>query len=135
MAKNLKDFDPLYCWRNSVTEPMLNCLGLKLAFELDIWTANAWHFFRAIITLKQYTEHTLHRICTEQVDFLPFLNFIIFGILLRKLFWPTVRKKMFSENGCKFSVFSLKFAKLLRPLEQFIRTVNGQTFFYSRLQL
>ena len=38
-----------------------------------------------------------------------------------------MRKKVFSENGCKFSVFSLKFAKLLRPLEQFTYSNSEQS--------
>ena len=40
------------------------------------------------------------------------------GILSPKLFWPTVRKKNSSEQE-----------KLLRSLEQFIKTVKGQNIF------
>ena len=46
------------------------------------------------------------------------------GILLPKLFWPTVRKKL------KFEAESREFSKLLRPLEQFIQTVKGQNNFW-----
>ena len=43
------------------------------------------------------------------------------GILLPKLFWPTVRKKSSSdrENFLKFEAESQEFAKFLRSLEQF----------------
>ena len=54
------------------------------------------------------------------------------GILIRKLFWPTVRKKCSSdrEKLLKFSAFSLEFSKTLRSLEQFIQTVKGQNNYW-----
>ena len=51
------------------------------------------------------------------------------GILLPKLFWPTVRKKNVlsdRENLLKFEAEGWEFAKFLRSLEQFIQTVKGQ---------
>ena len=50
------------------------------------------------------------------------------GILLPKLFWPTVRKNCSSdrENFLKFEAEGREFAKILRSLEQFIRTVKCQ---------
>ena len=50
------------------------------------------------------------------------------GILLPKLFWPTVKKNCSSdqENLLKFETEVREFAKFLRSLEQFIQTVNGQ---------
>ena len=50
------------------------------------------------------------------------------GILLPKLFWPTLRKKCSSnrEKPLKFVAEGLEFAKILRSLEQFIQTVKGQ---------
>ena len=50
------------------------------------------------------------------------------GILLPKLFWPTVRKNCSSdrEKLLKFEAEGREFAKILRSLEQFIRTVKGQ---------
>ena len=44
------------------------------------------------------------------------------GILLPKLFWPTVRKNCSSdrENLLKFEAEGREFAKVLRSLEQFI---------------
>ena len=49
------------------------------------------------------------------------------GILLPKLFWPTVRKNCSSdwENFLKFEAEGREFAKVLRSLEQFIQTVKG----------
>ena len=47
---------------------------------------------------------------------------VINGILLQKLFWPTVRKK--------FGAKGREFAKILRSLEQFIQTVKGQNNFW-----
>ena len=49
-------------------------------------------------------------------------------ILIPKLFLPTVRKNYSSdrEKLLKFEAESEEFAKILRSLEQFIRTVKGQ---------
>ena len=56
------------------------------------------------------------------------------GILLPKLFWPTVRKNCYSdrEKLLKFEVEGQEFAKVLRSLKQFIITVKGQYNFWNR---
>ena len=55
-----------------------------------------------------------------------------FGILLPKLFWPTVRKNCSSdqENFWNSRAEGQEFAKILRSLEQFVRTVKGQNNFW-----
>ena len=57
------------------------------------------------------------------------------GILLPKLFWPTVRKKCSSdgEKLLKFEAEGREFAKFLRSLEQFIQTVKGQKYLGNRM--
>ena len=54
------------------------------------------------------------------------------GILLPKLFWPTVRKNCSSdrEKLLKFEAEGREFAKFLKSLEQFIQTVKGQNNFW-----
>ena len=54
------------------------------------------------------------------------------GILLPKLFWPTVRKKCSSdwEKLLKFEAEGWEFSKILRLVEQFIQTVKGQNKFW-----
>ena len=54
------------------------------------------------------------------------------GILLPKLFWPTVRKNCSSdrEKILKFEAEGREFAKFLRSLEQFVQTVKGQNNFW-----
>ena len=55
------------------------------------------------------------------------------GILLPKLFWPTVRKNCSSdrEKRLKFEAAEgREFSKILRSLEQFIQTVKGQNKFW-----
>ena len=49
------------------------------------------------------------------------------GVLLPKLFWPTVRKKCSSDGGrlLKFEAKGRGFAKFLKSLEQFIQAVKG----------
>ena len=55
------------------------------------------------------------------------------GSLLPKLFWTTVRKKCSSENLLKFEAEGWELENFLRSLEQFIRTVKGQTNFWNRI--
>ena len=54
------------------------------------------------------------------------------GILLPKLFWPTVRKICSSdqEKLLKFEAEGREFEIFLRSLEQFIQTVKGQNNFW-----
>ena len=54
------------------------------------------------------------------------------GILLPKLFWPTMRKSCSSDQEwvLKFEAEGRKFEKVLRSLEQFIQTVKGQNNFW-----
>ena len=54
------------------------------------------------------------------------------GILLPKLFLPTVRKNCSSdwEKLLKFEAEGGEFAKILRSLEQFIQTVKGQNIIW-----
>ena len=54
------------------------------------------------------------------------------GILLPKLFGPTVRKNCSSdrENILNFEAKDQEFAKILGSLEQFIQTVKGQNNFW-----
>ena len=54
------------------------------------------------------------------------------GILLPKMFRPTVRKNcsIDQEKKLKFEAEGRKFAKFLRSLEQFIQTVKGQNNFW-----
>ena len=52
------------------------------------------------------------------------------GILLPKLFSPTVRKNCDREKLLKFEAEGREFAKFLRSLEQFIQTVKGQNNFW-----
>ena len=53
------------------------------------------------------------------------------GILLPKMFWPTVRKNCSSdrEKLFKFEAEGREFAKILGSLKQFIPTVKGQNNF------
>ena len=62
-------------------------------------------------------------------DYAAALQFILVrnGILLPKLFWPTLRKNCTSsrEKLLKFEVKGREFANILRSLEQFIQTDLG----------
>ena len=56
------------------------------------------------------------------------------GILLPKLFWPTVRKNCSSdqEKLLKFEAEGWELAKKLRPLDQFIPTAKGQKKIWNK---
>ena len=58
-----------------------------------------------------------------------------FGILLPKLFWPTVIKNCSSdrEKLLKFEAESREFSKILRSLEQFMRILNDQNNVWNRV--
>ena len=51
----------------------------------------------------------------------------VVGILLPKLYWPTVRKNWSTdrEKIFKYEAGGREFAKFLRSLEKFIQTVKG----------
>ena len=58
------------------------------------------------------------------------------GILLSKLFRPTVRKNFscdWEKKLLKFEAEGLEFARNLRSQEQFIQPVKGQTNFCNRI--
>ena len=78
--------------------------------------------------------HTQREICTMYDFCQPYSwkSNIYIGILLPKLFWPTVRKNCSSdrEKLLKFEAEGREFAKILRSLEQFIQTVKGQNNFW-----
>ena len=54
------------------------------------------------------------------------------GILLTKLFRPTMRKNCSCdrEKLLKFEAEGLEYAKFVRSLEKFIQTVKGQNHFW-----
>jgi hypothetical protein len=54
------------------------------------------------------------------------------GILLSKVFWPTVRKNRSSdrEKLLKFEVEGREFSNFLRSLEKFIQAMKGQNNFW-----
>ena len=56
------------------------------------------------------------------------LNLLV-GILLSKLFWPTVKKNC-SSDWEKLATEGREFEKVLRSREQLIQTVKGQTNFW-----
>ena len=73
--------------------------------------------------------------------FLPLLFFQYFhwpkrnGILLSKLFWPTVRKNVLvlEKKLLKFEDEGREFSKFSRSLEKFIQTVKGQNNIGNRM--
>ena len=93
-----------------ICENLINCTKCKPV----IWSTVYWNDI--IIENK-------HKIAEKE---------IYNGILLPKLFWPTVRKNCSSdqEKLLKFEAEGREFAKFLRSLEQFIQTVKGQNNFW-----
>jgi hypothetical protein len=74
----------------------------------------------------------LYQVTFEVEKDLGFYALVRNGILLPKLFWPTVRKRC-SRDGeklLKFEAEDWDFAKYLRSLEQFVQTDKGQKNFW-----
>ena len=73
-------------------------------------------------------------ICLEWIMSPRLAGKVVNGILLSKLFWPTVRK--YSSNDreklLKFEAEGREFENILRSLEQFIQTVKGQNNFWQQ---
>ena len=83
----------------------------RIDFPLDIKDKNY-----QVVMSGQYT----------RMETMPFGKFSLSeknGILLPKLFWPTVRKNC---STFEFEAEGREFSKFLRSLEQFIQTVKGQ---------
>ena len=114
----------------------------------EIWKNNKGFFKDIGMNIRQSSKSGMPHLCTlrdwKAFHFcsitapplfapISYAASAINGILLPKLFWPTVRKKCFSdrEKLSKFRAEGWEFAKFLRSLEQFIQTVKG--FFGNRM--
>ena len=117
-----------------------------------LWILCFWLFELALVVLWSFLKYWFYLFLnkTHHYDLWPIiglyfnkrrLNFSNFkwvwfatrnGILLPKLFWPTVRITCSSdqEKLLKFEAEGQEFAKFLRSLEQFIQTVKGQKNFW-----
>ena len=84
--------------------------------------------------LQNISSHSMYRIDKLTKDYCGSSVFLVKdpGILLPKLFWPTVRKNFSSdrEKLLKFEAEGREFGKFLRSQEHFIQTVKGQNNFW-----
>ena len=94
-----------------------------------------WPYFSMLLWLimkvaKRYAKVKV--ICLEWIMSPKLAGKVVNGILLPKLFWPTVRKNWSSDQKklLKFEAEGRELAKILRSLEQFIQTVKGQNNFW-----
>ena len=104
------------------------------------------HFIEIIMNILAWWKQFNESYIRNSSDQKNYLNWIVFaeiccyfswqvarnGNLLPKLFWPTVRKNCSTdrEKLLKFEAEGREFAKILRSLEQFVRTVKGQNNFW-----
>ena len=90
---------------------------------MTIWREN-WQEGQTVCAVFMYK-------CPNDVDG-KIITFTTFGILLPKLFWPTVRKNCSSdqEKLMKFEAEGRGFAKLLKSLKQLTQTVKGTNNFW-----
>ena len=94
-------------------------------------TAAVWYSCIGMRPPKKCTINGIKSQCWPRMTCNPniFYNIMVgFGILLPKLFWPTVRKNCSSdrEKLLKFEAEGLEFSNILRSLEQFIQRVKVQ---------
>ena len=103
--------------------------------------ANVYNDFISVKNLQLKFEIWEKSLCNNRIKtqeswqikiFVVHPAFVTNGILLPKLFWPTVRKNCSNdwEKLLKFEAEGREFAKFLRSLEQFIQTVKGQNNFW-----
>ena len=122
----------------SLASAVSDTMGPNQLREINLWEINYE------IAFESFHVHDFTRSWFVRLRF-SFLEIQIFhgrtkysrklykiGILLRKLFWPTVRKNCSSdrEKLLKFKAVGREFAKILRSLEQFIQAVKGQNNFW-----
>ena len=104
-------------WIQKKCFPILANMYISLKLE-DLWVHEKkfHHYSNGVIhiTYHQYTKN---------------------GILLPKLFWPTLRKNYFGdqEKLLKFEGEGQEFVKCLKSIEQFIRTVKGKINFWNKM--
>ena len=81
-----------------------------------------------LYAIKNYNFVSFYTMCCLEEKICTYLNN---GILLPKLFWPTVRKNCSGdrEEILKFAE-GQEFSKNLISLKQFVRTVKGQNNFW-----
>ena len=84
--------------------------------------------------LYWYQQQPLHLKSSEAKQLEQILGKHMNGILLPKLFWPTVRKSCSGdwEKLLKFEAEGQDFAKLLRSIEKFIQAVKDQSSFWQQ---
>ena len=77
---------------------------------------------------------SLGKNCTKSKNIWNVVLLLRNGILLSKLFWPTVRKNGSNvrEIFLKLQAAGWEFAKVFKSLEQFIQIVNGQKNFWQQ---
>ena len=117
---------------------LLIILSMMLIRALPIMLESTCGAFTRYKTLAK------KKICVKDLNFLKSVwvatnqkaafwkEYLWYGILLPRLFWLTVRKNCSSdrEKLLKFEAEGREFAKNLRSLEQFVRTVKGQNNFW-----
>ena len=87
--------------------------------------SGSWQMLTSNYKVGGWGEKRL-KTCLRNIWMVPNV-YAVNGILLPKLFWPTVRKNCSSdrEKLLKFEAEGREFAKNLRSLEQFIQKVKG----------
>ena len=102
-------------------------MGLFNLESLDLWYHCTMHFFHCILCVQNILKPRQNKTKQEGPNF-DANN----GILLPKLFGPTVRKKCSRdwEKLLKFEAEGREFSNFLRSLEQFVRTVKVQNRFW-----
>ena len=139
-----KSYFNFWCFKKVLILYLLNhimsaCQSWKIKVsDVNVTTFMTW-FTQIDSTILQWgksfikSDFDFRKIFMDKTttDFRPLFHIGIIGmvgILLPKLFWPTVRKNCSSdrEKLLKFEAKDWEFAKCLRSLDLFLQTVKGQ---------
>ena len=111
-------------------------LVIEKNFEIRGWRPRICKIFEITRTIYSNSERSEQFLVTECFFNLFLEVFQMYirkglrnGILLPKLFWPTVRKNCSSDRE-KVLKFEAEGREVLRSVEQFVRTLKGQNNFW-----
>ena len=111
----------------------LKVRGVRLHKKKNGLMGDVLHWSKSFSWQKGIVDVVLLLFCSW-VYFLVLWLCLQFGILLPKLFWPSVRKNSIDpENLLKFKAIGREFAKILRSLNNLFKQWMVRTIFCNRM--
>ena len=125
VGQNWVKFGPRSCWMSPLSTALLLLKRKRMSFSHKCQRSIAYYVLflgpSKLFLWYIMVYGTTHKFCFFLISWWN-------SVLLPKLFWPAVRKNCSGdrEKLLKFVDEGQEFAKILRSVEQFIRTVKDQ---------